>query len=76
MVRWTKELLVMLKPRPFKFQEKRVSCAQCGFECDIVQWYGQCKGRTYKRYCSNACKQKAYRIRNGQRYDRPGRPKK
>ncbi len=27
-------------------------------------------------YCSDACRQKSYRIRHGQRYDRPGRPVK
>lgn len=47
-------------------------CEQCGaligFKYNVI---GQ-----HWVYCSNACRQKAYRIRHGQRYSRPGRPKK
>jgi ferredoxin len=48
---------------------------KCG-QCEQVyafkyNYFGQTQ-----MYCSNACRQKAYRIRHGQRYDKPGRPVK
>ena len=47
------------------------ACDQCG------QLTGYSKGVRWQMvYCSNACRQKAYRIRNGQRYETPGRPAK
>ena len=46
-------------------------CATCGHGVG-----GKGGQAYYVRYCSNACRQKAYRLRHGQRYDRPGRPPK
>lgn len=46
-------------------------CQQCGRLMG-----GTYRGRWQRDYCSNACRQKAYRVRHGQCHERVGRPKK
>ena len=62
--------------------DTRLALARAGIwfrDCPICGWahVGGKGGQTaHMIYCSNACRQKAYRLRHGQRYSRPGRPKK
>ena len=46
-------------------------CRQCGRYMGAAY-----HARWQQRYCSNACRQKAYRLRHGQRHAHPGRPHK
>jgi hypothetical protein len=64
--------LLALLPAMVELGATALSCCQCkqlmGYKYNVIgqEWL----------YCSNACRQKAYRIRHGQRYDKPGRPAK
>lgn len=50
------ELIILLNPTLNKIPHGLIACGVCGYK------FRSCKGN--KRYCSGACKQKAYRIRN------------